>query len=66
MHNTNSRTHKATLTAHCHVPSRAVTAFPPPRSPQPEPSMAAHGVEYPVLFAQVGSARLAVSPPGFW
>jgi len=26
--------------------------------------MMAHGTEYPVLFGQVGSAHLAVSPPG--
>jgi len=30
--------------------------------PEPEPSMMAHGMEYPVLFGQVGSARLASVP----
>jgi len=34
--------------------------------PHSEPSMTAHGMEYPVLSGQFGSARLAVSPPGFW
>ena len=28
--------------------------------------MVEHGVKYPVLFGQFGSAQLAVSPPGFW
>jgi len=37
-----------------------------PASPQPEPSMIAHGMEYPALFGQVGSACPAVSLPGFW
>jgi len=40
--------------------------FPPPSSPQPDPSMTAHGMEYPALFGQVGSARPAVFPPGSW
>jgi len=35
-------------------------------APPPEPSMAAHGTEYPALFGQFGSAGPAVSPPGFW
>jgi len=26
----------------------------------------AHGMEYPVLFGQVGSGHPAVSPPGSW
>ena len=60
IHNTNSRTQRAALTAW------AARAFLLPSSPQPEPSMMAHGMEYPVLFGQVGSACLAVSPPGFW
>jgi len=30
-----------------------------PSSPQAEPSTTAHGMEYPALFGQVGSARLA-------
>jgi len=41
-----------------------------PRHPSlpPEPSMMAHGMEYPALFGQVGvgSAHPAVSLPGFW
>ena len=36
-----------------------------PAPPPPKPSMMAHGMEYPALFGQVGSARLAVSLPGF-
>jgi len=41
----------------CAFPSRErVPAVPPP---PPEPSMTAHGMEYPALFGQVG-----VSPPG--
>jgi len=31
-----------------------------------EPSMMAHGIKYPVLFGQVGSAHPAASNPGFW
>jgi len=38
------------------VPSRAVSEFRPPSSAPPEPSMTAHGMEYPALFGQVGSA----------
>jgi len=38
----------------------------PPAPPPPEPSMMAHGMEYPALFGQVGSARPAVPLPGFW
>jgi len=61
----NNRMHKATLTtAQCRVhapeprlPSRR------PAFPQPEPSMRAHGMEYPVLSGQGGSAHLAGSPP---
>jgi len=34
--------------------------------PHPEPSMTAHGMQYPALFGQVGSAHLAVFPPGSW
>jgi len=33
-------------------PSRAASEFPPPSSPPPEPSMTAHGMEYPALFGQ--------------
>jgi len=65
-HKTNSRMHRATLTACCFKRSQTATAFPPPSSPQPEPSLMAHGTEYPALFGQVGSARPAVSPPGSW
>ena len=47
--------------------SRAAREFPP-RRPPPEPSMTAHGMEYPALFGQVGvgSAHPAVPLPGFW
>jgi len=49
------------------VPSRATSEFPPQSSPPPEPSMTAHGMEYPALFCQVrvGSAHSAVPLPGF-
>ena len=53
---------RATLTAQCPARSRAVTAFPPPSSPPPEPSMTAHGMEYRALFGQVGSARPGCVP----
>jgi len=54
--------------SHCPLPCMlpSLSAFLPPRSPQPEPGMVAHGVKYPVLFVQVESACLAVFPPGFW
>jgi len=65
IHNTNRTTQRAALTACCRaLPSHE--RVPPPSSPPPEPSMTAHGMEYPALFGQVGSARPAVSPPGFW
>ena len=50
------------------APSRAVTEFPPCCLAPPEPSMTAHGMEYPALYGQVGagSAHLAVPLPGFW
>jgi len=60
-HNTNRTTHRAALpnrtaaAARC----RAESEFPPPRSPPPEPSLTAHGMEHPALLGQVGSA-----PPG--
>jgi len=65
IHNTNSRTQRATLTTHRRhaLPSR--NCLPADQFPQPEPSMLSHGIEYPALFGQVGSARLAVFPPGF-
>jgi len=65
IHNTNSRTNRAALATLTSLVVCSRAAFPPPSSPQPEPGMAAHGMEYPVLFGQVGSARPAVSPPGF-
>jgi len=40
----------------------SVPAAPPPPL---EPSMMAHGMEYPALFCQVGSAHPAVPLPGF-
>jgi len=44
--------------------SQATSEFPLPSSPPPEPSMTAHGMEYPALFGQVGSAPPAVHLPG--
>jgi len=35
-------------------------------APPPEPGITAHGMEYPALFGQFGSAHPAVYPPGFW
>ena len=55
--------HRAT--ARCLVRSRALINFPPASSPHSEPSMMSHGIEYPVLFGQFGSASQAVSLPGF-
>jgi len=46
----------------CALPSRE--SVPTPQLPPSEPSMTAHGMEYPALFGQEGSARLAV--PLFW
>ena len=48
--------------------SPAANEFPPRRPPPPEPSMTAHGMEYPALFGQVGvgSAHPAVPLPEFW
>jgi len=40
--------------------------LPTLQSPQPEPDMTAHGMEYPAFFGQVESTCPAVSPPGFW
>jgi len=37
------------------APEQRVSS-PRPAPPQPEPSMTAHGMEYPALFGQVGSA----------
>jgi len=66
-HNTNCTTQRAALPdLTAAVRSRAVSEFPPPRSPPPEPSMTAHGMEYPAVFGQIGSALPAVSLPGFW
>jgi len=66
MHYTNRTTQTATLPDRtAAASSRATSEFPPPRSPPPESSMIAHGMEYPALFGQVGSACLAVSLPGF-
>jgi len=66
-HNTNRTAQSAILPdqtgAAC---SQAASEFPPPSSPPPEPSITAHGMEYPALFGQVGSAHLAVPLPGFW
>jgi len=61
----NRTTHRATLPDRTAiVRSRAASEFPPPSSPPPEPGMMAHGMEYPALFGQVGSAHPAVPLPG--
>jgi len=59
IHKTNSKMQRVTLTARCPVRSRSVTLSRRPATPQ-EPSIAAHGMEYPALFGQVGSACPAV------
>ena len=65
-HNTNHTAHTAALLNRhrCALPS-CEWVLPTPLPP-PEPSMMAHGMEYPALFGQVGSARPAVPLPGFW
>jgi len=56
-HNTNHTTQRTAFPDQTAAAlSRAASEFPPPSSPPPEPSMTAHGMEYP----QVGSARPAV------
>ena len=52
--NTQNKTAERTelLSSPAAVRSRAVTAFPLLSSPTPEPSMTAHGMEYPALFGQ--------------
>jgi len=66
VHNINRTTHRAALLDRTSAArSRAASEFPPPSSPPPEPRMMAHGMEYPALFGQVGSARPAVPLPGF-
>jgi len=57
--------HRATLTAQCPVYSQAATPWLCPALTQ-EPSMVGHGIKYPDLFGQFGSACRAVLPPGFW
>jgi len=64
-HNTKHKTHRAIL-PNCHYCTLLSSESVPstPLTP-PEPSMTAHGMEYPALFGQVGSAPPAVSLPGF-
>jgi len=63
----NSRTQRELLSLPATAArSRAATDLPPLSSPQLEPSMTAYGMEYPVLFGQVGSASPAMFLPGFW
>jgi len=60
-HNTNRTTQRAALPDRtASASSQAASEFLQPSSPPPELSMAAHGMEYPALFGQVGSARPAV------
>jgi len=54
-HNTNRTTQRAAIPDRTAAPSGAASESPLPRSPPPpEPSMTAHGMEYPALFGQVG------------
>ena len=58
------------------LPDRTGACAPEPQvsscrthaTPPPEPSMTAHGMEYPTLFGQagVGSVQPVVPLPGFW
>ena len=57
---------RAALTARHRRMLPSHDCLPAASSPQPEPGMTAQGMEYPALFGQVGSARLAVFPPGSW
>jgi len=61
IHKTNQQNRTALSDRMVAEPSWAASVFPPPSSPPPEPSMTAHGMEYPALFGQVGSA-----PPASW
>jgi len=58
IHNTNRTTQRAVLPDQ----TGARTSSSAPL----EPSMMAHGMEYPALSGQVGSDRLTVPLPGFW
>jgi len=53
-HNTNRTAQRAALPNRLRLRSRAASEFSPPRFPPPEPSMTAHGMEYPAPFGQVG------------
>jgi len=64
MHKTNQQNRTAVLDRTAAVLSRAASEFPPPSSHPLEPSMTAHGMEYPALFGQVGSAPPAMPLPG--
>jgi len=59
--NSQSRSHRPLLP--CAPKPRVSSHHAAP--PSPEPSMTAHGMEYPALFGQLGSACPAVSLPGF-
>jgi len=62
-HNMNRATPRAVLPDQTVAPpSQAASEFPQPSSPPPEPSMMAHGMEYPALFGQVGSAPPRLCP----
>jgi len=66
IHKTKRR--NAESNSHCPMMSCVLNfcdQLPPRPAPQLEPSMAAHGMEYPVLFGQIGSDCPAVSLPGF-
>jgi len=64
-HNTNCTTQRAALLNRCRaLPSRELVSsvqLPSSTGTQHE----AHGMEYPALFGHVGSARPAMSLPGF-
>jgi len=66
IHKTNLQNRTALSDRMTTEPSRARECVPTPSSPPREPSMTAHGMEYPALFGQVGSAPPAVPLPGFW
>ena len=64
-HNTNHTTQRADVLNRRHTLLSRKWVSDGQLPPPPEPSMTAHGMEYPALFGQVGSARPTVPLPGF-
>ena len=64
IHKTKQTAGRDALPDHC-AHTWPTSQFPPPRSPSPEPSMTARGMEYPALFGQVKSARQGGCAPSW-